>query len=135
MADPVNVIFHSAVRCNIGPMIYLHWGRSSLVENICAALPRLRTGDVEYASARFIGCCHEKLDGANNLGCSNLFLPEPGPDEDDATIYARILAQIPSDVAKIDVDTWTLDVDGHVTQLPGENAAPKDGLRRSQTQG
>jgi len=110
-------------------MIYLHWGRTSLVEDLIEALPRLRTGDVEYASARFIGCCHEKLEGANNLGCKNLFLPLPGPDEDDATVYRRIMAEIPSDIAKVNVDAWVVEIDGGTIPLPSERAARADGFR------
>jgi hypothetical protein len=109
-------------------MIYLHWGRTSLVDDLTEALPRLRTGDVEYASARFIGCCHEKLEGAKNLGCKNLFLPEPSPGEDDSAVYRRIMSEIPPDIAKVDVDTWILEVDGRSLQLPSERAARADGL-------
>lgn len=128
MSDPVNVIFHSPAALNIGPMIYLHWGRTSLIEDLTAALPRLRTGDVEYASARFIGCCHEKLTGAKNLGCKNLFLPPPGPGEDGAAIYRRILAEIPSDIARVNVDTWVVELDGTTIPLPRERAARADGF-------
>jgi hypothetical protein len=109
-------------------MIYLHWGRASLASDLAQALPRLRTGDVEYASARFIGCCHEKLEGAKNLGCKNLFLPPPCPDEDDAAVYHRIMGDIPADIAKVNVDTWILELDGGTIQLPPEKAARADGF-------
>ncbi len=128
MSDSVNVIFHSPSSREIGPMIYLHWGRASLASDLAQALPRLRTGDVEYASARFIGCCHEKLEGAKNLGCKNLFLPPSSPDEDDAVVYHRIMGDIPADIAKVNVDTWILELDGVTIQLPPEKAARADGF-------
>jgi hypothetical protein len=97
------------------------------VDELIDALPRMRTGDVEYASARFIGCCHQKLDGALNLGCANLFIPEPSSDENDAAVYRRIMCEIPSEVAKINVDTWECDLGGKVTQLPKNKAVPANG--------
>jgi hypothetical protein len=128
MVDSVNVIFHSPSRCEISPMIYLHWGRTSLLQDLTHALPRLRTGDVDYASARFIGCCHEKLEGAKNIGCKNLFLPPPSPDEGENVIYQRIMSEIPEDIAKVNVDQWVLEIDGNAIQLPAEKAARADGF-------
>ncbi|MBI4746983.1 MAG: hypothetical protein HY774_00720 [Acidobacteria bacterium] len=128
MSDPVNVIFHSPSRLAIGPMIYLHWGRDGLLEYLRFALPRMRTGDVEYASARFIGCCHENLPGANSLGCSNLFLPLPAEDEDEFGIYEKIISEIPAEIAKVNVDTWTVDWEGNTIQLPSELAVKATGF-------
>lgn len=128
MADPINVLFHSPAACAISPMIYLHWGAADLVDTLKAALPRMRTGDVDFASARFIGCCHEQIEGANSLGCSNLFLPPPGEDATEEQIYEQIMEEIPDEIARVNVDDWTLSVNGETVQLPAELAAPADGV-------
>ena len=128
MSDSINVIFHSPGRSDIGPEIYIHWGRSTIIEDLTAAMPSLRTGDVQFASARFIGWCHHHSPGINGLGCSNLFLPSI-PDGEPASItYQRILSELPPDTAKVNVDSWEVELSGHVTRLQAQLAASVDGF-------
>lgn len=51
-----------------GAQVYLHWHGHAVLQLLRDAMPRLRKGDVSYATARFIGHCHEQIDGALSLG-------------------------------------------------------------------
>ena len=101
MSDPVNVVFHSPSRHEVGPMVYLHWGAPTLVEDLEAALPRMRTGDVAYACARFIGHCHAQIDGMNSLGVSNILLPGIQEGDTYEAVYRRIMALFTEDIALV----------------------------------
>jgi len=127
MADPINVLFHSPCACAISPMVYLHWGASTLLDDLKSALPRMRTGDVDFACARFIGCCHEKIDGSKSLGCSNLFLPPPDENATNEQIYQQIMAEVPDEIARVNVDDWTVSLNGETIALPADLAARADG--------
>lgn len=48
--------------------IYLHWHGGCVMDWLRDAAPRLRAGDASYASARFVGYCHERIDGGLSLG-------------------------------------------------------------------
>ena len=50
--------------------IYLHWNgsREQVIEVVKAAAPRMRKGDVPYATARLIGEFHNHIDGGLSLG-------------------------------------------------------------------
>jgi hypothetical protein len=59
------------------PAVYLHWHGSDVRKLLELAAPRMRAGNAGYACARFIGVCHEKIDGAWSLGVySNSGKPE-----------------------------------------------------------
>jgi hypothetical protein len=88
----------------------------------------MRTGDVEYATARFVGCCHERIPGSNGLGVTNLFLPEIQSEESEDKLYLRILQEMDEEIIKVNVDTWTVEIDGETTQLPYNLAASSDGF-------
>jgi hypothetical protein len=127
MSDPINVIFHSPSHCEVGPLVYLHWGAPTVFDDLEAALPRLRTGDVPYATARFIGYCHTQLEGINSLGVSNLLFPDIHEGEFYADVYPRIMAALGDDVVRVNVDTWLVEHEGRTRQLPAERAGRADG--------
>ena len=58
------------------PVTYLHWSGYLVGAFLSEAAPRMRAGDATYASARFVGTCHEHLDGGLSLGLFNS--PEDG---------------------------------------------------------
>lgn len=51
-----------------GVTVYLHWNGDDVMGWLKAAAPRMRRGDYSYAAARFIGYCHEQIDGGLSLG-------------------------------------------------------------------
>jgi len=54
----------------VSPIVYLHWHGNQATEWIRKTedLMAGRTGDVSYATARFIGIAHEHIDGNLSLG-------------------------------------------------------------------
>jgi hypothetical protein len=70
MGDRAVVVFVGGGQ--VSPAVYLHAHGGLVPELLVAAVPRMRKGDVDYAAARFIGECHERIPGALSLGCSNI---------------------------------------------------------------
>ena len=68
MGNRALVIFYDNDR--ISPCVYLHWfgGEVPGLLGDLAVLMQGRTGDAEYAAARFLGLCHNKIDGNLSLG-------------------------------------------------------------------
>ena len=64
--------------------VYVHWVGDKALGFLGAALPRMRPGDPEYATARLIGHLHEHLSGGLGLGV----LPPPTA-KDKAGRYAE----------------------------------------------
>lgn len=68
MGNRACVIFYDSDR--ISPTVYLHWEGGS----VPAWLDQLkhlmdgRFGDAAYAAARFVGICHQHIDGNLSLG-------------------------------------------------------------------
>jgi DNA topoisomerase VI subunit A len=79
--------------------IYLHWDGSNVMDFLEKASPRLRSGDIQYTAARFVGVCHESIEGNLSLGIMNM------RDEDDLESID------PGDngVWVVDVRDWTVD--------------------------
>lgn len=127
MSDHVEVVFHDPNTFNISPRVSLQYHASALVALLTEALPRMRTGDVEYACARFIGHCHEKTPGANGIGVISWFLDTSWADG-GAKLYHQILASAPDEVALVDVRNWIVSWKGSKTQLPTETAADESGI-------
>jgi len=71
MGDRALVMFHDEEE--VGPVCYLHWSGSVILPTIqrLRALMRDRTGDVSYATARFLGLCCQRLPGSHSVGCWN----------------------------------------------------------------
>ena len=53
---------------NGGVEVYLHWHADDVPTWLHAAAPRMRHGDASYAAARFVGYCHEQIEGGLSLG-------------------------------------------------------------------
>ena len=68
MGNRALVIFHDSNR--ISPTVYLHWcgGEVPRLLGELATLMEGRSGDADYATARFIGLCHNMIDGNLSLG-------------------------------------------------------------------
>jgi hypothetical protein len=68
MGNRALVIFYDNNR--ISPSVYLHWygGEVPGLLGDLAVLMQGRTGDAEYAAARFIGLCHNLIEGNLSLG-------------------------------------------------------------------
>jgi hypothetical protein len=68
MGNRACVVFHDAE--GVSPTVYLHWHG----DFVPAWLERLkhrmtgRLGDAEYAAARFVGICHQHIEGNLSLG-------------------------------------------------------------------
>ena len=71
MGDRALVIFTDGKE--VSPTVYLHWSGSSVPALIEKAGVRMqgRLGDVSYAAARFVGICHEDIEGNLSLGIWN----------------------------------------------------------------
>jgi hypothetical protein len=133
LSDPVNVVFHSPSRCEVSPLVYLHWGALTILEDLEAALPRLRTGDVAYACARFIGYCHTQIEGMNSLGVSNLWWPGLQEGEEFTEVYKRVIGALADDseLVRVNVDTWVVEQGPNVLkQLPVDKAGDPSGFGR-----
>lgn len=126
MSDHVEVVFHDPNTFNISPRVSLQYHASNLIQLLTDALPRMRTGDVEYACARFIGHCHEATPGANGIGVISWFLETSWADGGEA-LYNDMLAAAPAGIALVDVRRWTVKWNGQETLLPRERAADEQG--------
>lgn len=84
MGDRAIVIFKTVDKetkeHEYSPVVYLHW-RGEKVPKLLADLAELmasRRGDLQYACARFIGICHEEIEGNLSLGCWSLSNKDKG---------------------------------------------------------
>jgi hypothetical protein len=68
MGNRAIVIFHD--QHVISPTVYLHWHGSDVPELLrdLAEYMTGRHGDAEYAAARFVGLCHQRIGGNLSLG-------------------------------------------------------------------
>lgn len=66
MGDRAVVVFRSSQEVH-DVAVYLHWDGCRVEELIRGAAPRMRAGDTSYAAARFIGRCHEQIEGPSAL--------------------------------------------------------------------
>jgi len=129
MSDHVEVVFHDPNSFNISPRVSLQYHATGLIESLTEALPRMRTGDVEYACARFIGCIHEATPGANGIGVISWFLDTSWADG-GKDLYNQMLDSAPDEVALVDVRKWAVKWRGEVYQLPLDDSADESGMER-----
>ena len=100
MGDRALVVFTDRDESEFSPAAYLHWGGgAAVVEMLQKAVPRMRNGDVGYSCARFIGVCHEDMDGNCSLGCFN------GP-KDLAKAKSKDFSHGDAGVFLVNVGTW-----------------------------
>lgn len=117
-------------------MVYLHWGASTLFQDLEAALPGMRSGYVDYACARFIGHCHTRIRGMNSLGCSNLHVTGLEPVDEGTPIYPLVMSALAqSDVVRVNVDEWIVESPDGTVQLDRERAGSEDGLGHGTAEG
>jgi len=102
MGDRALVVFTDRNETNYSPVVYLHWGGSDVLSLLEAASPRMRTGDVCYSAARFIGVCHEQMNGHRGLGIFN----SPTGDDAREVIRSDDFSHGDAGVFLANVDTW-----------------------------
>ena len=134
MSEHVEVVFHDPNTFNISPRVSLQYHGDSLLKLLEDALPRMRTGDVEYACARFIGHCHEITPGANGIGVISWFLDVSWADGGE-DLYNDMLGAAPPEVALVDVRDWTVSWNGKAFTLPSDRSADESGFTRKSIQG
>jgi hypothetical protein len=68
MGDRACIIFYDAHR--VSPTVYLHWHGDAVPAwlDILKQTMAGRESDAYYAAARFIGICHQRIDGNLSLG-------------------------------------------------------------------
>lgn len=108
MGNRVVVIFTDG-KGEYSPCVYLHWGASALGQFLetWRKLMVGREGDVQYGAARFVGVCHEAMDGNMSLGIWDSRIPaEATTAPADAEIALQ--AHDPGDagVAVVNVSTY-----------------------------
>ncbi len=71
MGNRACILFFDAA-C-VSPTVYLHWHGDSVPGWLdqLSSLMKGRYGDASYAAARFVGLCHEHIDGNLSLGVSS----------------------------------------------------------------
>ena len=87
----------------VSPVIYLHWSGSEVAGYLkeLAELMRGREGDVNYAAARFVGICHNHIEGNLSLGMWNQVEKLTADDSHgDAGCFV------------VNVDTWNIEAMG-----------------------
>lgn len=73
MGNRALIVFTNTAKDDVSPIIYLHWNGSDVpawIEEL-KSLMASRKGDVSYAAARFVGICHDHIDGNLSLGMWN----------------------------------------------------------------
>ena len=112
MGDCARIVFHRASELYISPIVYLHSLGGLVLYILEESLPRLRTGDVSYSCARFIGECHVGMSGNTGLGVLNLGEPAAEEGESKEAVYHRrmkFLQGIPWEdrgLFLVNVDNW-----------------------------
>jgi hypothetical protein len=115
MTYSVTVVFHNPEDLVVSPMVYLHrWG-PKIFEELEAALPLMPTGNVAYACARFVGYCHDKIEGTQQLGVDNLWEWGGGGESPDK-VYHEIIAELgrDADFVLVNVQTWEVMRGGEI---------------------
>jgi hypothetical protein len=71
MGNRALVVFHNGIEYS--PTVYLHWDGSNVPELLARWAERMETrmGDLSYGTARFVGICHDAIDGPLSLGIWN----------------------------------------------------------------
>ncbi len=71
MGNRATILFFD--RTSVSPTVYLHWHGDAVPGWLdrLSTLMRGRYDDASYAAARFVGLCHENIDGNLSLGISS----------------------------------------------------------------
>lgn len=156
MGDRAVIVFKSAD--DLSPAVYLHSKGSQVQYLLEEALPTMRTADVDYSCARFIGVCHDNMRGNHGLGVFNtpelLLTAEEAQALDDEhgagtqerdnamrklmdDYRQRAIKHIKSDdyshgdagVFLVDVDTWLVECYNGYGLEDGEGHCSKEPLQ------
>lgn len=126
MGDCARIVFHSPSEFYISPVVYLHSLGGLVLYILKESLPRLRTGDVSYSCARFIGECHVGMSGNTGLGVLNLQTPDAGNDDSEEAIYhqrMKFVQDFPWEergLFLVNVDTWQVTHAGSCMNAYGD---------------
>ena len=85
MGDRALVLFKD--KASVSPTVYLHWNGHMVGRLLAAAAPRMRSGEADYACARFIGTCHEAIEGGLSLGVFNTDAGGEPESQGDAGVF------------------------------------------------
>lgn len=111
MGDRAVIFCKSDADKMISPAIYLHWSGSRVGQYLKDAAPRMRKGDISYATARLIGILHEKIDGNLSLGVFSVHF--------DFADYKKQLSEL-KEYSQGDAGVFTVDIDtGKVEHIDG----------------
>jgi hypothetical protein len=71
MGNRACIVFFDRTR--VSPTVYLHWHGNAVPEWLGQLKDRMngRFSDAAYAAARFVGICHDNIDGNLSLGVSS----------------------------------------------------------------
>lgn len=100
MGNRACVIFFDRTR--VSPTVYLHWHGSAVpvwIEQLKARMEG-RFGDASYAAARFVGICHDTIEGNLSLGVFSNTLSHA-----DLRSTDQLEQESPGDAGIIIVDT------------------------------
>ena len=126
MGDCARIVFHCPSESLVSPIVYLHSLGGLVLYILEESLPRLRTGDVSYSCARFIGECHVGMSGNTGLGIFNLEEPAAEKGESKEAGYHRRLKSIESfpweerGLFLVNVDNWQVTHAGSCTNSYGD---------------
>ena len=119
MGDRASILFFDS--SVISPTIYLHWHGQSVPEWLQLLQTRMsgRHNDAMYAAARFVGLCHEQIDGNLSLGIqSNDFT------HGDLTHPPTLVAASPGNAGFVLVNTLDFNWTDHGGYLAAEVGRP-----------
>ncbi len=100
MGNRACVIFFD--QTSVSPTVYLHWHGDAVPTWLEQLKDRMngRFSDVSYAAARFVGICHDNIDGNLSLGISSNDLSQPNLRNND-----RMEEHSPGDAGIVVVNT------------------------------
>jgi hypothetical protein len=112
MGNRVLVVFTDGQQYS--PFVYLHWHASQLGALLTKWRERMqgREGDPEYGAARFVGVCHDHIEGNLSLGIWNGPVSRAHAQSDTAAMIDELLREGNSvgdaGVVLVDVNTNTI---------------------------
>jgi hypothetical protein len=85
------IVFTDNKEEQFSPTVYLHWHGAHAIEWLreLQDLMSDRLGDIDYACARFIGICHQNIEGNLSLGVWTTPFDAPAWDAEDWAEYSH----------------------------------------------
>lgn len=99
MGDRAIIIFRDKKNGEHSPAIYLHWSAYAVAEYLRRTHKLMlgRGADLNYTAARFVGVCHEDIEGNMSLGMWNVGEIPENPGELSHGDAGLILVDIRND--------------------------------------